>query len=142
MHQPSLRYACHLHIFQQSLFFTFMVILTIFFVAWLFSSAFLELIVNKFTKNLCEKTKSCKNSQLKRGLFTHWKELVYCRLTLVQVVLLTKIVYQAKLFESKQVVYQVVFIPKQTYTEVSLYILSYPAEHEFTVHETRVYTNR
>ena len=50
-------------IFFNNLFFTSMVILTIFFVAWLFSLAFLELMVNRFTKNLREKTKSCENSQ-------------------------------------------------------------------------------
>ena len=41
-----------------------MVILTIFFVAWLFSLTFLELMVKKFTKNLCQKTKSRENSEL------------------------------------------------------------------------------
>jgi hypothetical protein len=39
-------------------FFTSMAILTIFFVAWLFSLTFLELVVNEFTKDLREKTQN------------------------------------------------------------------------------------
>ena len=57
-------------IFFNTLFFTSMVILTIFFVAWLFSLAFLELMIDKFTKNLREKTKSRENSVIAQLVYS------------------------------------------------------------------------
>ena len=55
-------------------------------------------------------------------LFTQWKELVYCRLTLARVVFQTKIVYQAKLFESKQVVYWI-YSKADIYRGTTIYTL-------------------
>jgi hypothetical protein len=52
-----------------------------------------------------------------RGVRTHFDSSSSTR-----VVFHTKAAYQAKFFASKQDVYQVGLIPKQTYTEVALYI--------------------
>jgi hypothetical protein len=41
-----------------------------------------------------------------------------------RVIFQTKVIYQAKLFLSKQDIYQVGLIPKQTYTKVPLYLES------------------
>lgn len=54
-------------------FFTSMVILIIFFIAWLFSLTFLHLMVNEFTKNLHEKSQSHMKIHIKVTVrVVHW----------------------------------------------------------------------
>jgi hypothetical protein len=79
-----------LYLAEKSLVLTNMVILIIFFVAWLFSLTFLELMVNKFTKNLHERTQN--HMKIHRKVIAR---VVHCMvatavLTLVAVVVLSK----------------------------------------------------
>ena len=87
-------------------------VLTIFFVAWLFSLAFLELMVNIFTKNLHEKTKWRENSVIAQVV--HSMEGAGVLLSdAAWIVFQTKIVYQAKLLAG--------CIPSWTYSKADIY---------------------